>query len=436
MAVPGPTEILAALVAAGAAFLLLEAVIRRTMAGLAVLLGAAAITVGVAFIPELHAGGTRVDPMDAVAVLLLAAGVARLLRARDISTMQWVLIAFGAVVAVSIIQGVVQFGLNQTVNESRQYIWFVSAALYFSTLRPERELFDRIARAWLFFAGFLVALAVFNWTVIGLGLSIPINAYEEEFRVLSASTSLVILQGFLIGAVAWAQGSCPRWVRRLTPVLLAIVVLMQHRSVWAVLIVTVVMGIWLERRLAVKLLPAVMAGLLAVFAISLAVLDQEATELTGQLAESAAYRDTWQWRIEGWHVLVDQSGPRDPMEALIGRPFGGGWDRMLDGQVVVVSPHNFYLETAIRTGVVGLGLLVVLYGMLLWRLVRIRFGHQLLDARTIFLMLLAQPIFFIPYSVTPVQGIIVGLAVAAAAGGLAPPSRESDVALIGAANHG
>lgn len=415
---PGTMELVALLFGAIAAFALLEATIRRTLVGTALVLVATALVTTFPIVPDLWLGSTRIDFRDVVATLLLVAAVARLLRAHEISSLQWLLIAFGVLALVSLAQGIGEHGVNTAANGVRKYFWFLSIALYFSTAEPEPELLDRIARAWLVLAAFLVFLTLLRWLPLPSG--ILAGAFDAGgFRVLPAASTLILLQGFVIGAVAWIRGEASTWVRRLTPVLLAAVVLLQHRSVWAVLLATVAAVFLVERRAATKLVPVMAAGLVTIAVVSLAVLDEEAVEVPTQLAESATFLGTWEWRVEGWQVLIEQA-PRAPVDVVVGQSFGTGFQRVMDGAIVNVSPHNFYVETYLSLGLLGLGFLVVLYGAALWRLSS-NPGHGLLSSRALFLLILTHPVFSIPYSPAPEQGVVLGLAIAAAS--LVPSSR-------------
>jgi O-antigen ligase len=252
------------------------------------------------------------------------------------------------------------------------------------------------------------ALLPFGWE----GWAAPVGGG----RAVDAAGALVMAQAAVLGLVAWARGEAPRWMRRLTPALLGAVVLMRHRTVWAVLLGTVAVVIVADRRTARRLLPLTAAGLVVVLAVSLTVLDQDAGELQEDLAGAATYRDTWEWRVDGWVALIEQSGPRDHPEVLIGRPFGGGWARVMDRGTVEVSPHSFYLETFLRVGVIGVALLTLLYAIIIWRLAGARRQEGgLVSHASLFLVLVGHPIYFVAYTPHPEQGVLFGLALAAAA---------------------
>ena len=55
------------------------------------------------------------------------------------------------------------------------------------------------------------------------------------------------------------------------------------------------------------------------------------------------------WRFEGWSELV-ATWSASPTNWTVGEPFGGGFAREVNGVLENTHPHNFYIETMIRTG--------------------------------------------------------------------------------------
>jgi hypothetical protein len=430
MGIPDGALVLVAMVGAVAGIGLLDAIIRRTMVGVVLVLAVLALTTAGVVLPEISVAGTRIDIWDLVATALLAAALARLLRSRRIAGLVWVLIALCAVTLLSVLIGVLVYGLNPAMNEFRPYFWFLSVALYTATIRPDRWLLDRVGYAWMVLAGAVLALSLFRWAAPPLGGGGWATPAAGD-RPVSAAATLVMLQGAIIGAVAWARGIASIWMRRLTPLLLGGVVLMQHRTVWAVLLATLAVVVITDRSAFHRLIPVLVAGSLAVLAVGVAVLDRGVTELQEDLTEAATYRDTWEWRVDGWRALLDESGPEDLAEVLVGRPFGVGWERVVDGQTVEDSPHNFYVQSYLRTGVVGIVLLILLYGIAVRRLHWARREPGLLAAGPLLLVLAGHLIYFVAYSPGPEQGILFGLAIATAASLVAWPSL-SDASPTGA----
>ena len=151
---------LAATIAAGFSIVLLDLTIRRAEVGVAlVLLSAVVQALFVYDVPSVRLGGMRVGVTDLVAVIVLAAAVARCLRLRHFGRHQYWLIMLGGLLLVSLVLGIATHGVSTGVNDFRQYLFFVGAGLYMATFRPPVDLYDEIGRIWLVTAVLMILLA-------------------------------------------------------------------------------------------------------------------------------------------------------------------------------------------------------------------------------------------------------------------------------------
>ena len=141
------------------------------------------------------------------------------------------------------------------------------------------------------------------------------------------------------------------------------------------------------------------------------------------VARSAVGTGTLDWRIQGWTELLEGLS-KGPTQWLIGEPLGG-FARDVQGSEVEAEPHNFYVTTVLRTGVLGLLALIALTGGLLRALWRTPpgTGHGLLAAGVFPALLAMQIVWFLTWIPGMEQGIVTGLAVglAAARGRGRPP---------------
>jgi O-antigen ligase len=127
------------------------------------------------------------------------------------------------------------------------------------------------------------------------------------------------------------------------------------------------------------------------------------------------------WRVEGWSELVG-AWSQSPTNWAVGQPFGSGFARRVEGSETTSHPHNFYIETMIRTGLAGLlAILALTAGLLraLWRTPARDTG--LLGPGVIPALLAMQLVWFLTWVPGSEQGIVTGLAIAVAAARL--PSR-------------
>lgn len=401
---------LAAVLLAGAGVAVVERAIRDSCFGAVLVLLAVLGQVVMFDVPaQFPLGSFTVHLLDLVAGVLLVATVARYLRTERFSMGQILLVGFGMMTMISIVAGLAEFPIQLVLNEARRYVYFVSVGLYFSTMDARPEVLDRLARLLLAAAGVLVATAVLRWAVLPLGLQGGLFG-PGGMRVLWAGEALFLLQALFIALIAWRRGGSAWWARAAIA-LLVVIVLLQHRTVWIALIVSgmviVLRDRLLARRLAVLALGAVLVGGLFVL-----VVFGDTQEVTAELGQSVQDEGTFRWRYLGWAALLEGGGVDTPIEALHGQPFGTGWERMLRGQLIVVSPHNFYIESYLRVGLVGLTLLVLLYGHVLRRLLASPRETTDLPPAVLVLILVSQLVYYVAYTPSAVDALMVGVAIA------------------------
>ena len=421
-----PTTILLLLAVAAAGIWLTEQAIRRSMVGVSLVVGA----IGLRYVfgihasrqvfgvpPVLNIAGLDAQIPDAVWLILLIASVARWLRLPRLTPIHWAIIAVLVIVVISVVQGGQQGELSVALAEGRRYLFFLAAVAYGSTIEPRWDVLDRALYWWLGLAIAIAGFAALQMVALSVGLlpeAVGEGASGHWLRVIPSDPSLLVLQGAVISGVAWHARREP-WLAATTIGLLGVVVLLQHRSVWIAAIVTGGVLVLRNPRLTGRLTVAVGVSLVLVLGAFTVVFDEALEDsITDDLADTATYDGTWQWRIEGWHALLDQHAHQGASQHLIGQPLGSGWDRVMRGQVITVSPHNFYLEKYLRLGVVGVGALLLLYGWSLRRLWGDPTRGRIASAETLVLLAVTQLVYFIPYAPRD-QGMLLGLMLAAAA---------------------
>lgn len=400
---------------------LVEVVIRRSDVGAALIFVVLVLREATPHIDlAVLTSPVRVDPNDLVVIILLTASVARLLRAKRLAPVNWLLIAFLALVFWSIARGADPNGIPAAVAEGRKYLQFGSALLYFSTVEFRPDLFDRIGRLWLVFAAALCSITVARWIGNAAGMTSGFFAGYSSVRVIPAAMTLIVSQAAIIAFPLLLRRD--RLLTRLiTPTLLAFVLLLQHRTVWITTAAGIVYLLWRERALAKRALTVLAVAVGIVGALSFTIFDDPENQLGEQLASSSQSTGTLEWRYQGWTALIEGSGPSNTEEVLTGLPFGSGWTRTLaPGRVVDVSPHNFYLETFLRLGALGLFLLVAVYFMSLratTRVDRYQRPTALISPTILHVVVAIQLMFYITYSPDFAQAMLLGLAASVAAVG-------------------
>jgi hypothetical protein len=429
------------LAAAAAAIAVVEALVRRAELGAALLLGATLLSaILVERVPSVTLpGGIRVQLHDAVFALVLAAGILRMLRMPRFAPLQRWVVLLCIMLLLSLVRGAMAFGPQHAIAEFRLFLAFISGALYFATFAPSARLNDQIGKLWLATSIPMMILVCLRWldTLAGIDLGVPAEQFgaDAAVKVLNGPYTFFLANAALLTVPFW-QGRDERARRllRLGMLLLLFVVLLNRRTVWLTMIIGIAVLMVRGRRLRRRAVAMVIGGVLLAVAAYVA--------LGGSSGEDSALRPaagtgTLDWRIQGWTELLGGLSDR-PMEWLIGEPIGSGFTRVVQGLEVQAEPHNFYVMTMLRAGVVGLLALIALtFGLLraLWRAPP-GGGDGLLTPGVFPALLAMQAVWFLTWIPGMEQGIITGLAVglvvAHSRGAAAvPQSRPGSPAIAG-----
>jgi hypothetical protein len=265
----------------------------------------------------------------------------------------------------------------------------------------------------------LATLAIFRWVALLLGLPIVSSwngiASGSVFRVLNASQAFVIAEVLVLFSFKPADEPEFRWPMHIAALLGATILLLQHRTVWFATIAGVALylaaGRIALRRFLIAALGATTAVALVVAALirTVPAVGQALMQSVGSIA---AANGTFVWRLDGWRFLLMGGYLKSFTDYGIGRPFGSGYWRFVFGQYINYSPHNFFIQTFLRTGALGTAVLMVAWGVA----VRAAFKARGMEAgrsglHEIWVVLAMQAVFSLAYAPTFEQGLLLGLAV-------------------------
>jgi O-antigen ligase len=321
--------------------------------------------------------------------------------------------------ALSLARGVMAFGIEHSVAEFRLFLPYVSGVVYFMTFPPSEWLNDRIGKLWLAITVPMMVLVALRWLDVfaGVNLGVP----QEEFgadaavKVLDGPYTFFLASGALLTVPFWQlHDERARRLTRLGALLLVFVVLLNRRTVWLTIIIGIAVLMVRGRRLRRRAVAMVVGAVLLTVAAYIALGGSSAEEQP--VATSAVGTGTLDWRIQGWTELLEGLS-RGPTEWLIGEPLGSGFERQVQGSEEVAEPHNFYVTTVLRTGVIGLVALIALTARLLRALWRTPpgTGRGLLAPGVFPALLAMQVVWFLTWIPGMEQGIVTGLAVGLAA---------------------
>jgi hypothetical protein len=398
--------------------LLVDVLVRRADITAALLIGSTLIDAFFArAVPSLTLpGDMRVGFTDVIATFVLCAAFARLLRMRRLNTYQRWLILFMVLLVLSLVRGIIAFGIQTSVNAFRLIEFWIAAALYFATLRRSPLVYNRIAKVWVWMTVPLMVIVVARWLAVftGIDVGVPRERFgaDAAIRVLDGPYTFFLAQGFILTLPFWRQDQRSRAIRIVGILLLLIVVLLDRRTAWVALLAGIITLMFHDRRLGRRVIRAVVIVLGVVIGAYSTV--RIAATSGEPIAQAASNTGSVAWRVEGWAVLLSQ-WVRSPQNWFTGEPFGTSFLRRVEGSEVVAGPHNFFIEILLRTGALGLlALLALTAGLLVatWRTSTEDagvFGSGVLAA-----LLMMQLIWLITWSPGIEQGIVTGIAISLA----------------------
>jgi hypothetical protein len=311
--------------------------------------------------------GVWLYPSD---LLLVTIGIACLIRFALFATNKTVPRAWWIIGALQLILGVwggFLYGTTAGVDmRAHFYIWV--AVAYFCTVEWTDAMINRVVNAWIVCSVCLCLLVYYRWIHSALD---PI--YEQEimaldptggrFRVIGSNPTLMIAIGFLGLLFKMLAGKLSLLPRLLLPVLLLTVVALQHRSVWASVLIGTACIVWKQQRQTKASHTALALALLfipLVLAITLPTEGNSVVESVKSSADKAVSTEegTMVSRVTNWQELMSKwAGSKNVVTYLIGSPYGSGYNPVeIEGEPAVsdMVPHNHFVHVLYRGGLIGL----------------------------------------------------------------------------------
>lgn len=370
-------------------------------------------------LPALPLGITIFAP-DMLYLFLAMVGILRLFQIKEYRLTHWLWLILGTVMLGLFVVGTLKFKTMAGV-EFRQVFAFWAGAMYLMTFQLDRKQVDDIFRAWVLVAAVMVPLVCFRWVAMALGLSM-VSQWNEggsSLRVVTASQALFLAQAFIIVYYARLRNIGPKWWTWIMPTFFCCVVVLQHRSVWVVTLVSVVLVYVLmpesRKLIAKQLLVGALLGIVLLGPLfASGKLDVVSDSLEHSVEETGSKKSTLLWRLQSTDALLGGWVNGGPLEILFGKPFGSGYERALevqDNAKINVNPHNFFVLIILRGGGIGFLSLVAVY------LISIRkFGEQgvfageIVETKLIALLLIGQLLYYMTYQPHEIEFVFVGLA--------------------------
>lgn len=376
--------------------------------------------------------GIRLYYTDLALVFIAAIALLRLLTARDTPRWHWAWGVYTAVFLVSLCTGVVSYGSGAGV-QARGYFYSVAAGSYAMSFAIEPRHVRQIMNWLLGLSVLLLCICAYRWVVYYTPISELLpegGTYNADgaIRVIRSFEAVVLGQLFVASVFFAAVARSLMVARVLSPLVLAGVLALQHRSVWLAVIVGAMAGLLIARsrsgsRVGQLLL---IAGIVAVTALPMAFSDRlsgVSDQVAGSADRAVSAEGSVGERLDNWQGLVKLWAGGGPRSIVLGQSFGSDATRYVRDKVrggehkIEYFAHNHYVQTLFNMGLLGLGAFLVLavYATRgLYRLCADKNGDPV--AETLLTLLVMQLAYYVPYGTDYLQSVILGVAIAYVAG--------------------
>ena len=339
-------------------------------------------------------GDFQVYVMDVVTLVLVCVVVLKLIQRPSLPRPIVILVGLSA---LALARGAAEFETQTAVNATRGLLPLI-VAVGFACVCLKRNTWDIVQRLLYWSAAvYLVSAVVF---VARHGLGTYASSGE---RALAAAPALVVGQAGILALVT--PGA--RWLKLYAMVCLVTLLVSEQRTVWgATLACAIVIAIGSGRLVNRRVARSVRLGLVASGFALVALLTAGPSSLQRSLtqATSTASTDsgTLGWRVEGWASLLNTYKAKPIEDKFVGQPFGSGFARTIDRQLITVSPHNMYITVLLSLGAIGLASLVVMFAAACRRAAS--------SSIPLLAVVVGLLVFSVGYQLFSIEGLVIGAA--------------------------
>jgi O-Antigen ligase len=372
--------------------------------------------------------GVNIYPGDVVYGLLLAVATARWLLSDEVPHRSRAWLLFAAMLVLALVLGMAEHG-RRAAAQARETFYLLAAASYAMSFVLDELRVRRMFHAFAATALVILAVCVYRWAVIYLPIPDLLPAGggwsgDGSARVVNSFEALLLAQWVVLGLFLGGKGTGALAVGRwLAPLLIAAVVVLQHRSVWIAALVGVVAAFAAAQAQRGSRVAQVAALLVAVALVSVPlVFSERFGGLSREIGRSAASalegQGTVHARLQDWRQVLGDFARAGPRAWAFGQGVGRDPTRITlsesgERRLVRFEVHNHYLALLVKSGVIGLAayLSVVLATMVgLHRLCRRGEGGW--QAQALLVLLAMQMAYHVPYVSVELQHLWLGAAVA------------------------
>jgi hypothetical protein len=377
--------------------------------------------------PILRIGITLYVPDLPMVMLGVAAGLRWMLR-KDVPRrhMAWVLLALVFFVDLAI--GLARHGTTAGV-QGRGDFYAIAAATYGMSFPIGQRQVRQLVQVCSVAALALVLVCVYRWIVYYApipDLLPPGGVYSRDgaIRVIGANLALLIADMAVVGLFFLRGERATGLARWLSPVLLATVLVLQHRSVWLAGIAGVLLCLLLARAERVPLWQQVAVTILvaATAAAPIFLSDTISQQVQSSATRAIAGEGTVDARFSNWRSTIEQWLGDGARAIVVGRELGSDTTRLIESESGTVrinfNSHNHYIDVLTNLGLLGFfGTSVILLYAAGGLIRQCRKRDEDSPYSALLLVVLGMQLtFFVAYTVDYLQYLILGVTVAWVAG--------------------
>jgi hypothetical protein len=352
---------------------------------------------------------------DFALIFMGAVALLRLLSPHTAPRRHWAWLVFALGFLVSLGLGLASFGSTAGV-QARPYFYFLVTWSYGLSFEITTRHLRLALNSLVVIAVLLLFITAYRWVVYYLPIRELLpegGSYNVDgpIRVIRSFEALVIAEVLVIGLLFHRAASGFTLARILSPLLLACVVVLQHRSVWVATFAGLVGAILVARSRAGKSAEQVVLAVVILADIGVQVGSSASSALDG--------RGTTGERVESWKEIVSQWAQGGPRSILIGQSFGSDPTRYVHDQdrgglrKISYTAHNFYVQTLSNMGLLGLGCFLVAATYTLRGLYRIcAAGTEGEEVNALLVLIIMQLVYYVPYGTDYLQSLLFGIALA------------------------
>jgi O-antigen ligase len=372
--------------------------------------------------------GLKLYYPDIFLLILAIAAFIRYLILTEYSRSGLVWVIFCVIFLFSTFTGLINYGSSAGV-DARPYFYLAAVGLYGISFKIDTQHLDTLFQTMYLMTLFLIFLAFYRWIVFFTpitNLLPPGGTYNIDgaIRVIYSHHVLLIAQVSLLVIFYADLSKVFSSFGLLSPLLVGMILILQHRSVWLATIAGFFARFVMGRndmqspQKKINLLYILLALSITVAASQFndslqGISKQVRSGATTALAAEGSVGE----RLQSWQELIKIWLDAGPRSILIGQSFGADNTRYVKnerGELIKIdyTAHNFYVQTLFNLGVLGLAtyLYVVIFALIgLWRIKNRT--SQKSHAEAFIVILITQLVYYIPYGSDYFQGLLLGVIV-------------------------